>query len=97
MTDPKKCKAHSDCPRPANSGTGRCDLHDALSMAADAMDLLEKTFESLIRIERRDREVETVERSRPVVPVVVAGYVDQKGLIVVCGEGVKRSTEVDHD
>jgi hypothetical protein len=42
MTNQKKCKAYSDCQRPANTETGRCDLHDAISMAADAMDLLEK-------------------------------------------------------
>ena len=58
MTNQKKCKAHSDCPRKPNSGTGHCDLHDAISMALDASDLLGKVLNSLGRITLKDREVD---------------------------------------
>jgi hypothetical protein len=51
-----KCTYGIDCPRPAVGRTGRCDLHDAMLMADEVKDLLEKMLKALDRITRKDRE-----------------------------------------
>lgn len=52
----RKCTYGVDCPRLANTPSGRCDLHDAIAMAEDASDLLTKALGSLDQRARKDRE-----------------------------------------
>jgi hypothetical protein len=55
------CSHKIDCRRPANTTSGRCDLHDAMILGEEARDLIVKVLFRLDVIERLDRDVERPE------------------------------------